>query len=184
MDAQLMKVQRELEEATAAIRGLVADLPATAWAQRPATGGWSVAHCVMHLNVTTEEFLPRLDAGIRDGRARSVTGAGPFRRDFVGWMLCKMVEPPYRMKVKTPPKFDPQEVDSREKAMADWDRLQGELYKRIEAADGLALDRVKVVSPFAERMKYNLLAALAVIPAHQRRHIWQAEQILKAIGTT
>lgn len=179
MDAQLAKVGKEIDEATAAMRSLVAGLPQGAWERGPAAGGWSVAHCVMHLNKTTEEFLPRLDAGIRDGREKGMTGTGPFRRDFVGWMLCKMVEPPYRLKVKTPPKFDPQEVDSADRAMADWDRLQSELKKRIEAADGLALSKVKVVSPFAEKMKYNLLAALMVIPAHQRRHIWQARQILE-----
>jgi hypothetical protein len=179
MDAQLTKVRWELEEATASVRAVVGSLADGVWERRPAAGGWSVAHCVMHLNTTTEEFLPRLDAAIREGREKNLTGPGPFRRDVAGWLLCKMVEPPYRLKVKTPAKFDPQTVDSREKAMGEWDRLQGELYKRIEAADGLALDKVKVASPFAEKMKYNLLAAFMVIPAHQRRHIWQAQQILK-----
>ncbi len=181
MDAQLARIRKELEDATAAMRDLVSGLAEGAWEWRPATRGWSVAHCVMHLNKTTEEFLPRLDAAIREGRERNMTGAGPFRRDLAGWLLCKLVEPPYRMKVKTPPKFDPQTVDSREKAMAEWERCQGELHKRIEAADGLALDKLKVGSPFAEKMKYNLLGAFMVIPAHQRRHIWQGRQILKSL---
>jgi len=183
MDAQLARVRQELEAATEAMRRLVASVSDEAWARRPAAGGWSVAQCVMHLNTTTQEFLPRLDTAIREGREKGLTGAGLFRRDFAGWMLCKFVEPPYRMKVKTPAKFDPQEVVSREEALAEWERWQGELFTRVAAADGLALDKVKVVSPFAEKMKYNLLSALMVIPAHQRRHIWQAGQMAKTLGT-
>jgi len=91
-------------------------------------------------------------------------------------------EPPYRLRIKTPSTFDPQEVDSAESVMRDWDRLERELFRRIDAADGLALDKVQVVSPFAKGMKYSLLAALMVIPAHQRRHTWQAEQVLRSFS--
>jgi len=108
-------------------------------------------------------------------------GTGPFRRDFMGWMLCKFVEPPYKRKIDTPPKFNPQEVRSPDNVLADWDRLQRELGNRIDAAEGLALNKVKVVSPFFDKMQYNLLSALLVIPAHQRRHIWQADQVLKLL---
>jgi hypothetical protein len=181
MDAQLAQIGTELEEASGAMRGLVAGLPAGAWDKRPVGGGWSVAHCVMHLNTTAEEFLPQLDAAIREGREKNLTGKGPFRRDFAGWLLCKLVEPPYRLKVKTPPRFDPQVVDLSEKVMAEWERLQGELRDRVYAADGLALNKLQVISPFSARMKYHLWSAFVVIPAHQRRHIWQAQQIVKQL---
>jgi len=180
MNAQLTKVQRELEEATTRVRLLTEPLSDALWRKQPESGGWSAGHCITHLNKSKEGFLPRLDETIREGWKKNSTGIGPFRRDFVGWLLCTMVEPPYRVKVKTSAKFDPQEVDSADKVMMDWDRLQNELYLRLTAADGLALDRVKVVSPFAASMKYNLLAAFMVIPAHQRRHAWQAEQIVKS----
>ena len=182
MDPQLARIRVELDEATERVRQLaavVAKLPEGRWSQRAADGGWSVAHCVTHLNVTTHEFLPRLDEAIRHGRDMNLVGTGPFRRDFMGWMLCRFVEPPYKRKVDTPPKFDPQEVEAVDATLAKWDRLQGELGKRIDAADGLALNKVKVVSPFFEQMQYSLLSALMVIPAHQRRHIWQAYNALK-----
>jgi hypothetical protein len=180
MDVQLVQVQRELHEATARVRQLVEPLPDAAWRRWPDMGGWSVGHCIMHLNKSTEGFLPRLDAAIREGRQKNLTGTGPFRGDAAGWLLCRFVEPPYRIKIKTPAPFDPQDVDSADKVMMHWERLQNELCLRIAAADGLALDKVKVVSPFAGSLKYNLLAAFMVIPAHQRRHAWQAERIIKS----
>jgi hypothetical protein len=59
--------------------------------------------------------------------------------------------------VRTPAAFDPQQVDSIETVMKTWDLLQGELCRRIAAADGLAIDKLKVVSPFIGGMKCNLL---------------------------
>jgi len=182
MDAQLTNVQRELQEATSSALQLVERLPDMTWRKRPDRGGWSVAQCIMHLNKTTEGFLPNLDAAIREGWRRKLKGSGPFRRDLPGWLLCRLVEPPYRIKVRTPAAFDPQQVDSVETVMKTWDLLQGELCRRIAAADGLAIDKLKVVSPFVGGMKYNLLSALMVIPAHQRRHMWQVEGILRTIS--
>jgi hypothetical protein len=53
--------------------------------------------------------------------------------------------------------------------------------KRLEAANGLDLGRVKFVSPLASVLKMNLLAPFAVIAAHQRRHLWQGWRTRKEI---
>jgi hypothetical protein len=37
-----------------------------------------------------------------------------------------------------------------------------------------------MISPFDSRVRYNLFSAFRIIAAHQRRHLWQAEQ---AIGS-
>jgi hypothetical protein len=34
-----------------------------------------------------------------------------------------------------------------------------------------------VQSPFNEKVKYNLYSCLTILPPHQHRHLWQAEQI-------
>jgi hypothetical protein len=43
--------------------------------------------------------------------------------------------------------------------------------------DGLPVDRIKITSPFDARLKYNLYAALTILPRHQHRHLWQAERV-------
>ena len=58
-----------------------------------------------------------------------------------------------------------------------FDYLQQEVQVRIDRSAGLAVDRLRLVSPFDARMKYNLYAAFCLIAAHQRRHLWQAEQV-------
>ena len=46
----------------------------------------------------------------------------------------------------------------------------------VRQADGLPIDDVKIVSPFDDRVKYNLYAALTLVPRHQHRHLLQAER--------
>ena len=62
-----------------------------------------------------------------------------------------------------------------------FDYLQQEVQVRIDRSAGLAVDRLRMVSPFEARMKYNLYAAFSLIAAHQRRHLWQAEQVKKQL---
>ena len=54
-------------------------------------------------------------------------------------------------------------------------------FSGITRAEAVPLNRVMLTSPFNERLKYNAYAALRVLAAHQRRHIWQAERALRGI---
>jgi hypothetical protein len=64
--------------------------------------------------------------------------------------------------------------------MRDFDALQGEQVALVHAADGLPVDRVRIVSPFDARMKYSAYSALFVLPRHQLRHVEQAEDVWRA----
>ena len=95
----------------------------------------------------------------------------------IGWALQRFLEPPYKTKTKTPPPFLPVAVESMAETLERFDYLQQEVQVRIDRSAGLALDRLRMVSPFNARVKYNLYATFCVIAAHQRRHLWQAEQV-------
>ena len=56
--------------------------------------------------------------------------------------------------------------------------------ERLVAGRGLALDRLMIVSPFAARVRYNVFVALALVPTHARRHLWQAERARDATAST
>ena len=63
--------------------------------------------------------------------------------------------------------------------MTEFERLQTEQLALAREADGLPIHRVKIASPFNTRFYYNLFSALSILPRHQHRHLWQAEQVLK-----
>lgn len=174
MQPQLAHLQREFHEGLARAQALAA-LPHAAWAQRPPTGGWSVAECVGHLNLTARAFLPRMTAAIERGRRDGATGTGPFSRGFIGAALAWYLEPPYRLRSKTAAAFVPGDPADRDATMAEFTQLHRDLVACLQSADGLDLNRLMVASPFAERLQYNLYAAFSVTAAHLRRHLWQAE---------
>jgi hypothetical protein len=66
--------------------------------------------------------------------------------------------------------------------MADFERLQAEVIACVRTADGLPIDHIKLVSPFDARLRYNLFAALTIIPRHQHRHLLQAERAAGMAG--
>lgn len=57
---------------------------------------------------------------------------------------------------------------------------QAQLSEVVGSAAGLAIDRVRIKSPVYARISYNVYGALRILTAHERRHIWQVQQILKA----
>jgi hypothetical protein len=179
---QLAVVKEELLYARERARALCQGLDAGAWARRPAPEQWSIGECVMHLNLTSERFVPLLDEAIRNLRARKLERPGPYSRGLIGWAMVKYLEPPYKMKTKTAGEFAPAAVEPMYETLERFDYLQQELQVRIDRSAGLAVDRVRLASPFDARIKYNLYAAFCLIASHQRRHLWQAEQVRAQIG--
>jgi hypothetical protein len=64
----------------------------------PAPGRWSIAECLVHLNIAVTKTLPAFDRAIAVGRARGLVGQGPFRYGwFANWMVRSMEPPPKRL---------------------------------------------------------------------------------------
>ncbi|HET7618341.1 MAG TPA: DinB family protein [Gemmatimonadaceae bacterium] len=176
MHPQLQEIVDDFEAARRRLHALAGRVPEDVWARRPGPDRWSAAECVAHLNITTEAFRPLVREAL--ARARDVGGPAParYRRDPTGWLLWKILPPPARMKVKTGAAFVPGSVAPRDQLIASFDRLQDEQIAWVREADGLRIDAVKLPSPFSARAKYNLFACFGILPRHQHRHLWQAEQ--------
>ena len=179
MHPQLQTIVDEFDAATSRLDALVASAPHDAWFSRIDPDRWSVGECVEHLNLTARAYLDILDQGIVE--AQRIGGNAPtrYRRDLIGWMLWKSMGPPVRQRVKTTAAFVPTAGGSPDDLVTEFKRLQLEQVKRVRQCDGLPLQRVRVQSPFSARVRYNLFSCLTILPPHQHRHLWQAEQLLK-----
>jgi DinB superfamily len=176
LQPELAEIKQQLLDARERARRLAESIDATHWGRRPGDDRWSIAECLVHLNVTSERFIPLIDDATRELRDRGLLATGQARRDLIGWLLCWHLEPPSRIRTDTPPTFMPQSAEPMADVLERFDYLQRELAVRLERASGLALERVKMISPFDARVKYNLYSAFTIILAHQRRHLFQAEQ--------
>lgn len=183
MHPQLEEVVDQFSEAQRHLHALAANVPDALWSKRPAPDRWSVADNIEHLNLTAEQFIPVIRAGLAEARHLGAQD-GRYRRDFIGWVLWKSMPPPVkRLRIKTPPKFMPQgRAASRTELLARFDQLQQEQIDLVRAADGLAIDKAMIVSPVDAKGKYSIYSAFTILPPHQERHIWQAEQVLKQLA--
>jgi DinB superfamily len=179
IDPQLREITQELVQATVQVHRLVETCDDKTWARRPSAKGWSPAECVIHLNKTSETALPLLRKAVGQARAQNRFSDAPYRLDFIGRQVLRFTEPPYRIKAPSPSSYFPDGVEPPAAVLAKFEELQRELIQLVESADGLALCEIQIPWPVYVRIKYNMFASLKIIPAHQRRHLWQAEQAVK-----
>ncbi|HET6837850.1 MAG TPA: DinB family protein [Gemmatimonadales bacterium] len=178
MHQQLQEVTDELRAAQARLHQLVQAVPESSWHLRPDPARWSMAECVEHLNLTGQAYLPLLRAALEQGRSQRREGAPRrYRRDPVGWWMWRMAGPPVRHRVKTKSQFIPGSNRPLAALVAEFDRLQEEQLRCVLAADGMALGGLWIRSPFDPRIRYNAYSCLTILPRHQQRHLWQAEQV-------
>jgi len=175
LSPQLHSIRQQLDENSERAKQLCSGLSDERLVQRPAAGGWSVAECVEHLTLTTKEYLQLADAAF----VNAPRSQGPFGQDWMGKVLAWTLEPPYKMKVATLPAFVPVNLNGKSVLPSFLDSQQ-ELQRKLSQSEGLALDNIKVQSSFNEKVRYNLLSFFVILATHQRRHLWQAEQVKKS----
>jgi hypothetical protein len=177
---QLADVRKGLEDARSNVSSLSSRVSDAQWTARPPSGGWSASECIAHLTLTTNAYLPLLDASI----AKLSAGAplpSRYRREFGAWALEWILEPPARGRSKTLAQFVPGSADPKAATVHAFNESQDALLAWITKAERVPLNQAMITSPFNARLKYNAYAALRVLAAHQRRHIWQAERALRGL---
>jgi hypothetical protein len=144
----------------------------------PGQGRWSAAECIAHLNLSNLAYLPLLDSAIEHLREKKSSGSGPFHLNWNARLLKYWLEPPSRLRLPTGAPFQPVAVKDPATAVGEFQAIGKVLEEKLNSGRCLALDRVKLVSPFTKSVKYNAYSAFVLITAHNRRHLWQAEQAL------
>ena len=168
----------EFERLAADADALASPLTDEQFHRAPPGGGWPVAQCIDHLNTAARAYLPNLDDAISDAIKRGLYGEGPFKYGLFTRFFIWSMEPPPRFRVKNPAVFQPGPNRSRHEIMAAFRAYQVQFVDRLRQASGLDLARVKVVSPASKVMRLPLGGVFEVITAHERRHLWQARQVI------
>lgn len=176
MDAQIEGLVLQLQAASQEVPGLIGRLSADQFNWVPAPGRWSIGQCLEHLNITTDRYLPVLSKAINDGRAAGRMSSVPLTVGFVERWFLKTMEPPPRMKTKTPKAFAASPALPFEATVARWNALQAKLNECICSAEGLDFKRIKVRSQFGP-ISFSLGGTFLILLAHERRHLWQARQV-------
>jgi hypothetical protein len=182
LDPDIAMLITEIDANLSHAESITHGLSAEQFRWRPGPGRWSIGECFAHMNVTNTIALGAIETGIAKGRASGKTGQGPFQYGLVSRKFIASQEPPANKKFKAPKVFlPPAEVDP-DATMAEYRRLAGELKRLTRSADGLHLARVKIMMPALPAVlraivRIPLGGQLLLTTTHDRRHLWQAEQV-------
>lgn len=176
---QLIEIVGQLDDASERARQIAGSLDREQMRQRSAPNKWSIAECLVHLSLSSQAEIAVLDEVFARTTTPESSNKAIYKMDLLGGFLKWTLEPPpmFWSKLKTTQEFQPINVEPVERALPDFLDLQEQVKIRVRQANGLPLDRIKVVSPFNRKVKYNLLSCFHILLAHERRHLWQAEQI-------
>lgn len=174
-----------LREAFTAIRSdaerLVAGLDTGQFNLAPAAGRWSIAQCLVHLNLVDGPDLEPMARAIAEGRRKGMTGAGVFRYGPITSWFVRLLEPESKFKAKSPRAFVPSSNEDPETALGEFVRIQNRLGELLVEANGLDLVRVKTPTPVASWVKVSLGQRFRMIAAHDRRHLQQAWRVRETL---
>ncbi|HSD31455.1 MAG TPA: DinB family protein [Gemmatimonadales bacterium] len=174
---------RQFESTKHEAAELVASLTDAQVNWRPAPGRWSIGECLLHLATSTDAALPALDLAIERAQVHGWTACGPYHYGwFTRWNVRSM-EPPPAFRMRTFRIFEPPATAMRGGAVARaLAESRDRLLERTRVAAGVDLKRAIVVSPAMRLFRLPLGGYLAFLAAHDRRHLWQARQVLQASG--
>jgi len=173
---------KEINEARLRAEALALGLTPEEFTTQPEAGKWSIAECILHLNVTASVMQPLMEKAIAQARHDNNVGTGPFGIGLKGRLLVWIAEPPPKFRMPAPPHLrPPARIDDPLKLLPDFLKAQDEWERLIRESAGLDLAKIKVgkrFSPFRARFA----AALPWMMAHQRRHLVQAENVKRQIS--
>lgn len=150
--------------------------------RQPAPGSWSIAQNLHHIAVTNEFYLRGFVERVRE--AHQAQG-GPFNGlspSWVGRWFVRSLEPPPKFKVKTFPSVVPAERFDRDALLPVLTASHAGYRALVEASATVDVNRIIVRNPFQRQLRMRLSTILLVIPAHGRRHIWQTQNVRRALG--
>jgi hypothetical protein len=178
---ELEERRREYQDAKRLIRELVDGLNDEDFNRRPDDHSWSVAECVDHLLMTGKEMYPLMEAAIEKAGARSWRSAGPFNYGALGKWFVSMIDdsrlPPKKTKAPRIYRPAPPQDMSLAESARKFEVLQDEMIHLIERSNGLDLRRIRVRSAITPLIRLSLGTWFDGLAGHQRRHLWQAEQV-------
>jgi len=179
-------LQRILDDINAADRA--ADVIAAACSDeqfhwRPREGqGWSIGECLDHLATINVVYGNAIRQGIQNARTRGWTRRAAAAPGFFGSLFVKSLEPPVTRRLRAPANTRPGPQRSRDATLAAYHAAHEQIRAMVADAAEIDANRACFVNPFIRVLRVRVSTGLSVIAAHDRRHLWQAEQVRRAPG--
>jgi hypothetical protein len=144
---------------------------------------WSIGLCLDHLAVANTVYGAAIRGAVEAARARGWSRTGPGAPGFFGRRFIQSLEPPVRLRTSAPGTIKPRPVTSRDTILRAYHEAHDEVRRLIADAATIDTNRATFRNPFLPLINVRVSTGFNVIAAHDRRHLWQAEQVERALRT-
>lgn len=187
MDANLPTDIKELQDALEAAerdaQALVAGLTEDHGTARVEAGSWSVAECLDHLATGNRVYLSAMLEPADRARALGRFRRRPAQPGWAGRLFVYTLEPPPRWwsRLTAPRKIRPRKSPPLAETFASFVACQADVRAFLDANADLDLASIRFPNPFVRGIRFSLATGLHVIASHDRRHLWQAWRVRRAL---
>jgi len=176
---EIQALQNQYDAVERDARNLVSGLDEVLGSWRERDDSWSVAECLDHLAAGNRVYLEALQKAAIKARKQGRLRRGPALPGFIGRLFIKQLEPPVRpaFKMKSPRNIRPRKSPPLHETFARFIESHQQMTTFLRQNADLDLAGVSFVNPFIRAIRFSLATGLHVIPAHERRHLWQAWRV-------
>ena len=183
LPADLQKLWDDTDAADRAAERLAAGLSDAQFFWQPDGGRrWSVALCLDHLAVANTVYAGSMAMAIETAKARGLTRREPARPGLLGRMFANSLEPPVKIRSSAPGKIKPMPSRGREEIMRAYREAHDEIRRLLRESASIDVNRATFPNPFFSFVKVTVATGFQVMCAHDRRHLWQAEGVVRELG--
>ena len=184
----LLAIAEALDQCEADARAIVRGLTDDQVNWRPSPHSWTIAQCLDHLAKTNSAYTAAMHQGLAAALEKLHAGDRRWERKgeiqpgwVAGWFL-RQLEPPVKLRFPAATQVQPAErlesADVLERFMRSHEAVRG----LLREGRTLDLNRVRFRNPLNSLFRWSVGTGLLVVPAHDRRHLWQMSQIRAAAG--
>ena len=182
VSADLQGVLRDLDRADDEARQLVNSLSDQQLNWQPDGGTrWSVAQCLDHLAQINAIYIVALSEAVHGVKPGTEVRRGPIQP---GWFACWFIgvlEPPPKRKLKSPKKALPSAQKPGAEVLRAFIAAHDQTRALVRESLQMDLNRIRFKNPFIGVLRFTVGSGLLIINAHDRRHLWQARQVLASM---
>ena len=177
LPADLQAILDDLDKSDREARRIVGGLSDVQANWHPRETAWSVGQCLDHLARGNTVYAAALLAAVKDPRAERKPRRAPIQPAWLSRLFIRTLEPPPKRKLRAPKKIVPASWTTAEAALRAFLDSQEQMRSVIWEGAGLDLNRIRFRNPFIGFLRFTVGAGLLIVVAHDRRHLWQAEQV-------
>lgn len=152
----------------------------------PAPKKWSVAECIQHLNMTLKIYIPQMLEVVKN-KNKYPGQKEYFKYSLIGKMAVRSMAPKENneipRKMKTFKILKPKELEySKQEVLDKYISFQKNVISLIDGVENMSIEKPKIVTAAGSILKMRFGDALHFMVSHNRRHILQAQNVLKIIN--